>query len=107
MLEATRGGPLRPLARTGSARLTAGRVTLHPTGQGRAVSDSSSSGPSPWPAALYVVRHGESSGNVARDAAEAQGLERIDIAERDMDVPLSDTGHDQAMSIGGWWWKQT
>ena len=56
-----------------------------------------------WPAQLWVVRHGESSGNVARDAAESQGLERIDIAERDMDVPLSDTGHGQAEALGRWW----
>ena len=55
-----------------------------------------------WPSSLWVVRHGESSGNVARDAAEAGGLERIDIAERDMDVPLSGTGHDQARALGRW-----
>ena len=55
-----------------------------------------------WPEVLWVVRHGESSGNVARDAAEEGGLERIDIAERDMDVPLSDTGHDQAEAAGHW-----
>ncbi len=55
-----------------------------------------------WPSVLWVVRHGESSGNVARDAAEAQGLERIDLAHRDMDVPLSDTGHGQAEALGGW-----
>lgn len=59
-----------------------------------------------WPAALYVVRHGESAGNVARDTAEAQGLERIDIAERDMDVPLSETGHGQADALGRWWATQ-
>ena len=59
-----------------------------------------------WPAALYVVRHGESAGNVARDAAEEQGLERIDIAERDMDVPLSETGHGQAEALGRWWAQQ-
>jgi probable phosphoglycerate mutase len=61
---------------------------------------------SPWPAVLHVVRHGESSGNVARDAAEAAGSERIDIAERDMDVPLSDTGLDQAAALGRWWTTQ-
>jgi 2,3-bisphosphoglycerate-dependent phosphoglycerate mutase len=55
-----------------------------------------------WPQVLSVVRHGESAGNVARDTAEAQGLERIDIAERDMDVPLSDTGHGQAEALGRW-----
>jgi broad specificity phosphatase PhoE len=56
----------------------------------------------PWPEVLWVVRHGESSGNVARDAAEAGGLERIDIAQRDMDVPLSDAGHGQAQALGRW-----
>jgi broad specificity phosphatase PhoE len=55
-----------------------------------------------WPSSLWVVRHGESAGNVARDAAEAGGLEVIDIAERDMDVPLSDTGHAQARALGRW-----
>lgn len=55
-----------------------------------------------WPEVLWVVRHGESSGNVARDAAEAGGHERIDIAQRDMDVPLSDTGHAQAQALGRW-----
>jgi probable phosphoglycerate mutase len=59
-----------------------------------------------WPAVLWVVRHGESSGNVARDAAESQGLERIDIAERDMDVPLSETGFAQAEALGRWWGRQ-
>jgi broad specificity phosphatase PhoE len=55
-----------------------------------------------WPDVLWVVRHGESSGNVARDAAEAGGLERIDIAQRDMDVPLSEAGHGQAEALGHW-----
>ena len=42
-----------------------------------------------WPDRLWVVRHGQSAGNVARDRAEAAGLPLIDIATRDMDVPLS------------------
>jgi hypothetical protein len=37
-----------------------------------------------------LVRHGESAGNVARVLAESSGEEWIDIADRDMDVPLSD-----------------
>ncbi|MCA1710259.1 MAG: histidine phosphatase family protein [Actinobacteria bacterium] len=49
-----------------------------------------------------VVRHGESSGNVARDKAEADELEVIDIAERDVDVPLSDLGERQARALGAW-----
>lgn len=55
-----------------------------------------------WPRSLYLVRHGESSGNVARDLAEADGLPEIDIAVRDMDVPLSDLGVEQAQTLGRW-----
>lgn len=55
-----------------------------------------------WPRTLWIVRHGQSAGNVARDAAEAAGLFVIDIAERDIDVPLSDLGHEQAQALGQW-----
>ena len=51
-----------------------------------------------WPATLWIVRHGESAGNVARDLAEAGQLARIDIAERDVDVPLSARGEEQALA---------
>ena len=34
-----------------------------------------------WPSRLWIVRHGESAGNVARDLAHASGLGRIDIAQ--------------------------
>jgi broad specificity phosphatase PhoE len=57
---------------------------------------------SSWPQRLWVIRHGESAGNVARDRAEAEELERIDIAERDMDVPLSEDGEGQAEALGRW-----
>jgi probable phosphoglycerate mutase len=40
-----------------------------------------------WPAKLWIVRHGQSAGNVARDAADAAGLGSIDIPMRDVDVP--------------------
>ena len=56
----------------------------------------------PWPANLWVVRHGESAGNVARAAANAAGLPMIDIAERDVDVPLSATGERQSAALGRW-----
>jgi len=56
----------------------------------------------PWPAALWVVRHGESAGNVARDLAESQGLEQLDLSHRDIDVPLSDLGRRQAEALGRW-----
>jgi broad specificity phosphatase PhoE len=59
-----------------------------------------------WPEALLLVRHGESSGNVARDEAEADGLEIIDIGLRDVDVPLSDLGQRQARALGRWLARQ-
>src|SRR3954462_3300615 len=55
-----------------------------------------------WPTTLWIVRHGQSAGNVARDAADAAGAGRIDIADRDMDVPLSPLGEDQADALGRW-----
>jgi probable phosphoglycerate mutase len=51
---------------------------------------------------LWIVRHGQSAGNVARDAADAAGVGRIDIADRDMDVPLSPLGQEQATALGRW-----
>jgi broad specificity phosphatase PhoE len=51
---------------------------------------------------LWIVRHGQSAGNVARDAADAAGLAAIDIRIRDVDVPLSDLGLDQAAALGRW-----
>lgn len=56
----------------------------------------------PWPATIWVVRHGESAGNVALAAAEAAGHPTIAIAARDADVPLSDTGEHQASALGRW-----
>lgn len=55
-----------------------------------------------WPERLWIVRHGESAGNVARDMASAAGLPRIDIAERDVDVPLSALGETQSTALGHW-----
>ncbi|MDQ3753881.1 MAG: histidine phosphatase family protein [Acidobacteriota bacterium] len=56
-----------------------------------------------WPDVLWIVRHGESAGNVARDAAEAAGLQLIEIgARRDVDVPLSPLGERQAAALGHW-----
>ncbi|WP_373987424.1 hypothetical protein [Duganella sp. BuS-21] len=42
------------------------------------------------PQQLWLVRHGQSAGNVARDAGEAGNKLLIDIADRDVDVPLSE-----------------
>ncbi len=55
-----------------------------------------------WPSQLWLVRHGESAGNVARNAAQASGLSRIDIADRDVDVPLSERGIQQSCALGKW-----
>ncbi|QBE62425.1 histidine phosphatase family protein [Pseudoduganella lutea] len=55
-----------------------------------------------WPQQIYIVRHGQSAGNVAREAAEAASQFLIDIAERDMDVPLSELGERQAAALGQW-----
>jgi broad specificity phosphatase PhoE len=52
-----------------------------------------------WPQDIWLVRHGQSAGNVARDAAEAAAGLLIDIAERDMDVPLSPLGIEQAAAL--------
>src|SRR5947208_14476852 len=54
-----------------------------------------------WPDRLWIVRHGESAGNIARDAAYASGQAVIDIAERDVDVPLSALGQHQSRALGG------
>ena len=55
-----------------------------------------------WPSRLWIVRHGESAGNVARDAAHAAGLADIDISARDVDVPLSPLGQRQSQALGRW-----
>ena len=55
-----------------------------------------------WPDVIWIVRHGESAGNVARDAAEAAGHPVIDLAVRDVDVPLSPLGERQAVALGRW-----
>jgi broad specificity phosphatase PhoE len=55
-----------------------------------------------WPQNLWIIRHGQSAGNVARDAAETAGLPLIDIAGRDVDVPLSELGERQAQAVGAW-----
>lgn len=55
-----------------------------------------------WPAKLWLVRHGQSQGNVARDEAHEAGLHEIDINVRDVDVPLSELGELQAKAAGDW-----
>jgi broad specificity phosphatase PhoE len=55
-----------------------------------------------WPSLLYLVRHAESAGNVARNHANAAGVAKIDIKDRDVDVPLSARGVAQAEVLGDW-----
>jgi broad specificity phosphatase PhoE len=55
-----------------------------------------------WPERLWLVRHGQSQGNVARDAADEAGAHEIDIEIRDVDVPLSVLGEQQAEAAGRW-----
>lgn len=56
----------------------------------------------PSPQFLWLIRHGESTSNIARHKAEAEKLPTIDFPEREPDVPLSDFGTEQAVSIGRW-----
>lgn len=43
---------------------------------------------------------------MARDAAELAGLSMIDLAWRDIDVPLSELGKEQAVALGEWFGRQ-
>lgn len=51
---------------------------------------------------LWLVRHGESIGNVTATRAESAGLRTIPLDMRDADVPLSPTGVDQSRALGAW-----
>jgi broad specificity phosphatase PhoE len=55
-----------------------------------------------WPSRLWLVRHAQSVGNVADEAARESGAARLDLAVRDPDVPLTDTGRSQAQALGDW-----
>ncbi|MCC2658389.1 MAG: phosphoglycerate mutase [Panacagrimonas sp.] len=59
-----------------------------------------------WPNRLWLVRHGQSAGNVARDLAESGRLPLIDIDTRDADTPLSDVGREQSAALGRWFARQ-
>jgi broad specificity phosphatase PhoE len=59
-------------------------------------------GREPGPAVLWLVRHGESVGNVADAQAKELGADRLELDIRDPDVPLSDTGRAQAEALGTW-----
>jgi broad specificity phosphatase PhoE len=54
----------------------------------------------PGPSVVWLVRHGESVGNVADAQAHKDGAGRLELDVRDPDVPLSDTGRSQAEALG-------
>ena len=51
---------------------------------------------------IWLLRHGESTANIARHKAECENSLTIDYAEREMDIPLSDAGVQQSVSAGRW-----
>ena len=55
-----------------------------------------------YPRTLSLIRHAESAGNVANAAALRGGLLELDLALRDMDVPLSPLGETQATELASW-----
>lgn len=55
-----------------------------------------------WPERIWVVRHGQSAGNVARDHAETNNITLIELEHRDADVPLSSLGQRQSQALGAW-----
>lgn len=55
---------------------------------------------------LWVIRHGESIGNVARHEAEKYEALQIETPHREPDVPLSELGKEQAKRLGKWFASQ-
>lgn len=51
------------------------------------------------PTSIVLVRHGESLGNLADAEARRTKSERLDLAARDADVELSETGRAQAAAV--------
>ena len=59
-----------------------------------------------FPATLTLIRHAESAGNVANESAIRAGLPELDLAQRDMDVPLSPLGEEQGRALGAFFVKR-
>lgn len=51
---------------------------------------------------MWLVRHGESEGNVANARARRDGALRLDITVNDPNIELSPTGETQANALGSW-----
>lgn len=60
-----------------------------------------------WPATLWIIRHGESAGNIAAREATEGGDHHFRLAMRDADVPLSPMGEAQAEALGRWFSAQS
>jgi 2,3-bisphosphoglycerate-dependent phosphoglycerate mutase len=54
------------------------------------------------PKLLWLIRHGESTANVARRKAELENSLTIDFIGREMDIPLSEAGVRQSVAAGRW-----
>jgi probable phosphoglycerate mutase len=54
------------------------------------------------PERLWLVRHGQSTGNVAHAVAAAAESDLLELETRDMDVPLSVLGREQSSALGRW-----
>src|SRR4051812_6384860 len=54
------------------------------------------------PEYLWLVRHGESVANVVRTTALDTDLHEVALTHRDVDVPLSARGEQQARALGRW-----
>jgi 2,3-bisphosphoglycerate-dependent phosphoglycerate mutase len=53
-------------------------------------------------ARLFLVRHGQSAGNIAADVAQRAAATRLTLETRDMDVDLSPLGEEQSRATAIW-----
>ena len=58
------------------------------------------------PKSLWIIRHGESTSNIARQTAESSKSSEIIFPEREADVPLSEFGRAQSAAPGKWFAAQ-
>ncbi len=59
------------------------------------------------PKVLWLIRHGESVGNIARHEAEKCSAKIIETPSREPDVELSPNGIEQSKTLGNWFAQQT
>jgi broad specificity phosphatase PhoE len=87
---------LREVAAPPAASAVRGRDERELSGYGAHMRDAGK-------AELWLVRHAQSEGNVADDAARGARAERLELDIRDPDVPLSAVGKEQALALGRSW----